>query len=106
MVDRAWILWKELEDKAQTELIATTGGIDIAIRNSDNMKNLLSVCESNHIRHAILDPQETKERFPGLSIPEGYNTIQTERAGNALKTNSRNHHHFTFKEKKGHMPSQ
>lgn len=74
-------MWEELESESDTELIVNTGGIDFAPRNSDNMKKLLSVCETNKIPYNILDSTSVSETFPGFSVPNNYDVVHTKKAG-------------------------
>ena len=64
MAREALGLWRDLEREAGTELVHTTGGIDLGPHITDNAAAL----EECGVDFELLSAAQTAERFPGLSV--------------------------------------
>ncbi|MFL5736903.1 MAG: N-methyl-L-tryptophan oxidase [Actinomycetota bacterium] len=66
MAVRARDAWRELESVSRTELLTTTGGIDIGPRAEEAADAL----EAAGVEHEWISGEEAEERWPALRVPE------------------------------------
>ena len=66
MARAALPLWRELERESGTELIRTTGSLDVGA----NLEALQAALRENGVSAEILDRRELARRFPRLRLPE------------------------------------
>jgi len=88
LVQKAYRLWNELEQQTNTQLIVQSGAVDIAETNSSAHKKLLNTCEECKIPFKQYTSQQAAKRFPGLSPPENFSVIHSEKAGVIKATKS------------------
>jgi sarcosine oxidase len=71
LVRRAWKLWEELETESKTDLMQTTGGIEIGLPESHRVAGAVASAKAHSIPHKVLEQQEIKEMFPILQPAQG-----------------------------------
>ena len=66
MVQRAYSLWRDLEQESGTTLLMETGGLMIGERNSDLVQGARRSAEMHGLRYEMLAADEVHKRFPAL----------------------------------------
>jgi sarcosine oxidase len=66
MVQRAWHLWRRLEQDAGVSLLATTGNLTLAPEDAPALKGFLASARRYDIPHALLSAAEVQRRWPQL----------------------------------------
>jgi sarcosine oxidase len=67
MVQRAFELWRELEQESGTPLLRATGGLMIGARDSLLVTGALRSAQLHHLDHAVLTAFEIRKRFAALN---------------------------------------
>ena len=67
MAQESLPLWRELEEEAGEEILTTTGGLDV----TPSLDPHVSALEASGAAFELLDPAACRERFPGLTVPDG-----------------------------------
>ncbi|MFW6174401.1 MAG: N-methyl-L-tryptophan oxidase [Chloroflexota bacterium] len=67
MVQRAYELWADLEDRVGARLLQRTGGVMIGEAGSDVVQGARASAEQHGLEHEVLDAEEIRRRFPALS---------------------------------------
>jgi len=75
LVERAYELWRELEDRTGRDLLHVTGGIDAGPPDSRVFTGSKASCEAHGIDHEVLDAEELNERFPGYDLPASHRAV-------------------------------
>lgn len=75
LVERAYELWRRLEDEHGERLLHTTGSVHAAPRNHDSVASAVALCEDRDIPHEALDGDELNERFPGYGLPSEFRAV-------------------------------
>ena len=66
MVQRAYLLWRDLEKESGTKLLLETGGLMIGERDSDLVQGARHSAEMHGLRYEVLAADEVHKRFPAL----------------------------------------
>lgn len=72
---RSFDLWRDLERRAGEPLLVMTGGLDIAPRDSTELRNVTEGLTRNRLAFERLDAAEVRRRFPALQIPADHAAI-------------------------------
>jgi len=75
MVSHAYDRWRALEDRADEHLLYETGSIAAGPPDSDLVAGAAEACRTHEIEHERLGAAETNERFPGLDVPDGHESV-------------------------------
>ena len=67
MAQESLPLWRELEEEAGEEILTTTRGLDV----TGALDRHISALEACGAAFELLDAAACRERFPGLTLPEG-----------------------------------
>jgi sarcosine oxidase len=81
MVQRAYELWRDLENESGTALLRETGGVMIGRPDSDLVKGARHSAELHGLRHEMLTAGEVRERFPALHPESDMVAVWEARAG-------------------------
>lgn len=81
LVQRAYTLWRELEEESGKSLMTITGGLMIGPPDGMVVAGTLRSAKSHGLEHEVLDPDETHRRHPAFSIPEDAVAVVDPRAG-------------------------
>lgn len=66
LVQRAQLLWRQLEQRSGRSLLRTTGALMIGRRDSVLVEGALRSAREHHLPHALLTAAELRSRFPAL----------------------------------------
>lgn len=68
LVQRAYELWKELEERSAASLMTITGGLMIGPPEGTVITGTLSSAAEHGLKQEVLDPDETRARFPAFQL--------------------------------------
>lgn len=63
--------WRRLEDDSSTELLVTTGGLDIGSLKNPVLRGCLAALRAEKIDHELIDEREMARRFSQFEVDEG-----------------------------------
>lgn len=69
LLQRAFELWRELENVTDERLLVTTGSVDAGPVSGMVFNGSRKSCEVHHLRHQVLTSKELTRRFPGYRLP-------------------------------------
>ncbi len=69
LLQRAYQLWEEIEERSGQQLLIKTGSIDAGPADSWVFKGSLQSCVEHNLEHEVLTGQEINFRFPGYNFP-------------------------------------
>jgi len=81
MVQRAFELWRELEQASCTALLTQTGGLMIGRPESELVAGARRSAEAHGLAHAILSASQVRARFPALHPQDDMMAVWEPRAG-------------------------
>ncbi len=81
MVQRAYELWRELENDSGTPLLLETGGLMIGAPDSMVVTGARHSARTHGLRHELLTAREVRERFPALQPDDDMVAVWEPRAG-------------------------
>ena len=81
MVQRAYQLWRELEQAAGTPLLLETGGLMIGLPDSVVVTGAQHSAKLHGLRHELLTAHQVNERFPALRLENDMVAVWEPRAG-------------------------
>lgn len=81
IVQRAYELWRELEQRAGGALIREIGGLMVGPAEGAIVAGARRSAEQFGIAHEVLSPQETRRRFPAFQLRPGDVALLDARAG-------------------------
>jgi sarcosine oxidase len=67
MAQESLPMWRELEEETGEEILTTTGGLDVTA----SLEEHVSALKVSGAAFELLDAAACRERFPGLTVPEG-----------------------------------
>lgn len=70
LVQRAYKLWRNLEQESGEHLLTMTGGIYIGLPGSDIVTGVILSAREHHLSCDYLTASEVMSRFPGFRVPE------------------------------------
>jgi sarcosine oxidase len=70
LLQRAYELWRDLEDRTRRQLLFITGGLDVGWEGSGVFDGALRSCRDHSLAHEVLSDRELTRRFPGWDVPE------------------------------------
>ena len=81
MVQRAYELWRDLEQASGTTLLRETGGVMIGRPDSDLVKGARHSAELHRLRYQLLTASEVRAQFPALHPENDMVAVWEPRAG-------------------------
>ena len=81
LVRRAHELWLELEKESGESLMTITGGLMIGPTDGSIVSGSLRSAAEHKLPHALLSPEEVRERFPAFRLAKGLVAVLDPRAG-------------------------
>ena len=81
LVQRAYDLWGELEQRSGAVLYRRTGGLMIGTANCELVKGALRSAREHHLAHELIGAREIRERFPALDPADDMVGVLEPRAG-------------------------
>ena len=81
LVRRAHELWLELEKESGDSLMTITGGLMIGPADGSIVSGSLRSAAEHKLSHALLSPEEVRERFPAFRLARGLVAVLDPRAG-------------------------
>lgn len=69
LIQRAYELWREIEDTAGEQLLEVTGSIDAGPEDSWVFKGSWDSCKLHDLPHEVLTGAELRRRYPGYHLP-------------------------------------
>lgn len=80
-VQRAYQLWRELEQRTGTDLLHITGGLMIGRRDTELVAGAMQSAQMHDLAHEILDAAELRARYPLFQPDEDEIAVFERRAG-------------------------
>lgn len=81
LVQRAYALWKELENKSGTRVLVQTGGVMVGPPDGPLVKGALRSAEEHQLRYELLSSSELRRRFPAFEPTAEMVAVWEPRAG-------------------------
>ncbi|HAV64160.1 MAG TPA: N-methyl-L-tryptophan oxidase [Verrucomicrobiales bacterium] len=81
LVQRAYELWRLLEQETEASLLQCTGGLMIGPEGGTVFPGALQSALSHGLTHEVLSASDVSSRYPGLSVPRGQRAVLEPRAG-------------------------
>lgn len=81
LLDRAYVLWRELEREADTTLLHLTGGLMIGGKDSTLIRGARESAEAHGIPHELLPAGTVQARFPAFRLPDDHVALWEPEAG-------------------------
>lgn len=81
LVQRAYRLWRELEERSGSALMDITGGLMIGPADGAIVTGTLRSAVEHGLQHEILGPAQTRARFPAFQLSDGLTAVLDPRAG-------------------------
>ena len=75
LLQRALVLWREIEDLSGQELLVTTGSIDAGPEDGDLFGGALASARLHALPHEVLTAAEINARYPGYNLPPGTRAV-------------------------------
>ncbi len=81
LLQRAYALWRDLEEETGAELLHVTGGLMIGAEDSEVYDGSRQSAERFGIDHEVLSAEAVQRRFPAFNLPEGHHALWEPGAG-------------------------
>ncbi len=81
LLERAYALWRDLEEAMDAELLHLHGALTVAPRQSRVFQGALSTARTAGLRHRVLDRAELAEAYPMFHLRDGEAALLEEEAG-------------------------
>lgn len=81
LIQRAYALWRELEDESGQPLLRVTGGVAIGPADHESIQGVLASGRAWGVPCEVLSPVETERRFPAFRVPDGMVTVYQPHSG-------------------------
>lgn len=81
LIQRAYVLWDELQAEAGTPLLVTTGGLMIGPRTGELVSGALASATRHGLAHELLGADALRRRFPPFHPPDDAVAVWEPRAG-------------------------
>ncbi len=75
LLRRSYELWRDLQRRADEQLLFVTGSMDIGPAGSAVVSGSLASCRQHDLAHELLDAAEVMRRFPGYNLPADYEAV-------------------------------
>jgi sarcosine oxidase len=81
MMRRAYTLWRELERRADANLIVTTGIAEIGPPEGEIVRGTIAGAAQFGLTHEVLDAKSLMRRYPAFRIPENFVAVVQREGG-------------------------
>jgi sarcosine oxidase len=81
LVQRAYQLWRDLEQRTGSDLLRITGGLMIGRRDSELVTGALHSAQVHQLPHTLLDADELRRRYPLFQPDDADVAVYEPRAG-------------------------
>jgi sarcosine oxidase len=81
LVQRAYELWNDLEERTGTTLMSITGGLMIGPPDGSVVTGTLRSAAEHGLSHEVLDPDQTRARYPAFHLADDLVAVLDSRAG-------------------------
>ncbi|HEV3102302.1 MAG TPA: N-methyl-L-tryptophan oxidase [Candidatus Dormibacteraeota bacterium] len=81
LLQRARVLWRQLENETGTDLLTLTGGLSVGPPDGDLVSGVLASARQNGISHRVLDASDMKRLYPQHVLADGEVAVLEEDAG-------------------------
>ena len=81
LIQRAYTLWRELEDESGQDLLQITGGLLLGDPDSEVVTGSVESARQHGLAYELLQPDDVRQRFPGFHLPEGLVAVFEPNAG-------------------------
>lgn len=81
LVQRAYELWRDLEERSGADLMTITGGLMIGPPNGSVVTGTLRSAAAHGLPQEVLDPDQTRARFPAFNLADELVAAVDPRAG-------------------------
>jgi sarcosine oxidase len=81
LVQRAYELWSELEERSEKSLMTITGGLMIGPPDGSVVTGTLRSAAAHGLAQKVLDPEQTRRRYPAFDLADGLVAAVDPRAG-------------------------
>lgn len=75
LLERAYELWRHLEEVSGERLLVITGGLDAAPPDDRVFTGSLESCRLHGLAHEVLDATEVARRYPGYRLPDDHMAV-------------------------------
>lgn len=70
LVQRAWELWRQIEEESGRQLLRITGGLYLGRPECELVAGALASARQHGLPHELLDAEAARQRFPGLAVAD------------------------------------
>ena len=78
LLERAWALWRDLEQETGEDLLRQTGGVYAGPRDGELVSGSLRSAREHGLEHELLDPDGLRERMPLFRFdPEWWGLVES-----------------------------
>ena len=81
IVQRAYELWRRLEERSGTHVLTVTGGLMLGAPNSEVVAGARASAVEHGLPYEELSAREVRERFPAYAVPDEHVAVFEPRAG-------------------------
>ncbi|MEM7011392.1 MAG: N-methyl-L-tryptophan oxidase [Verrucomicrobiota bacterium] len=81
LLERAYVLWRELEEIRNEELYREVGLVEIGPPDGVIVPNVLQAAKEHNLDVDLVDPGDFADRFPALQLPDGHAAVFEREAG-------------------------
>ena len=81
IVQRAYELWRRLEERSGTHVLTVTGGLMLGAPDSEVVAGARASAVEHGLPFEELSAREVRERFPAYAVPDGHAAVFEPRAG-------------------------
>jgi sarcosine oxidase len=81
LLQRAYPLWRQLEEESGTQLLTMTGALAIGPQDGELLAGVLTSARQNQLPHRLLDPSEMSRLYPQHRLAAGDLVVLDEQAG-------------------------
>lgn len=75
LVERAYELWRDLEDRTGRDLLTVTGSVHAGAPGTDVVDDVREACDAHDVPYEALDAGTVNERFPGYELPSEFSAV-------------------------------
>jgi sarcosine oxidase len=81
IVQRAYDLWRRLEERSGARLLTVTGGLKLGASDSEVVVGARASAVEHDLPYEELSARQVRERFPAYAVPDEHEAILEPRAG-------------------------
>jgi sarcosine oxidase len=81
LLQRAFHLWRDLEQATGERLLVVTGSLDLGPSSSPVVEGSFRSCQAHSLPHEVLDGPAITKRFPAFQVPADYAAVYQPQGG-------------------------